>query len=71
MTGSLTRRDLVRTGIGGAAALAGAGALGRIGAVTAKRIDDNAIFRGNTIGSQFWGCSGYPECKGTRPLDGA
>ena len=19
-------------------------------------------------GSQFWGCSGYPECKGTRPM---
>ena len=20
---------------------------------------------GNTPGSQFWGCTGYPECKGT------
>ena len=25
--------------------------------------------RGSRAGSQFWGCTGYPECKGTRPLD--
>ena len=25
--------------------------------------------KGPHAGSQFWGCSGYPECKGTRPLD--
>jgi four helix bundle suffix protein len=25
--------------------------------------------KGQRAGSQFWGCSGYPECKGTRPLD--
>ena len=24
--------------------------------------------KGPRAGSQFWGCSGYPECKGTRPL---
>jgi four helix bundle suffix protein len=24
---------------------------------------------GKNIGSQFWGCSGYPECRTTRPLD--
>jgi restriction system protein len=23
--------------------------------------------RGNRIGSQFWGCSAYPQCRGTRP----
>jgi four helix bundle suffix protein len=23
---------------------------------------------GKTPGSQFWGCTGYPECKGTTPL---
>jgi restriction system protein len=23
--------------------------------------------QGPQAGSQFWGCSGYPECKGTRP----
>lgn len=23
---------------------------------------------GKTPGSQFWGCTGYPECKGTAPL---
>ena len=29
--------------------------------------------RGGRTGSQFWGCSAYPECKGTRPVgpDGA
>jgi restriction system protein len=26
--------------------------------------------KGRHAGSQFWGCSGYPECKGTRALDG-
>ena len=26
---------------------------------------------GKNAGSQFWGCTGYPECKGTRPLEGA
>ncbi len=26
--------------------------------------------KGKQAGSQFWGCSGFPECKGTRPLDG-
>lgn len=25
--------------------------------------------KGPRAGSQFWGCSGYPNCKGTRPLD--
>ena len=25
--------------------------------------------QGQRAGSQFWGCSGYPECKGTRPLE--
>ena len=25
--------------------------------------------KGQRAGSQFWGCSGYPECKGTRPLE--
>jgi restriction system protein len=23
--------------------------------------------KGERAGSQFWGCSGYPDCKGTRP----
>jgi len=27
--------------------------------------------KGGRAGSQFWGCSGYPECKGTRKLDGS
>ncbi|HWU39979.1 MAG TPA: four helix bundle suffix domain-containing protein, partial [Candidatus Acidoferrum sp.] len=26
--------------------------------------------KGNKAGLQFWGCSGYPKCKGVRPLDG-
>jgi restriction system protein len=25
--------------------------------------------KGPHAGSQFWGCSGYPDCKGTRPAD--
>ncbi|HEV7669569.1 MAG TPA: four helix bundle suffix domain-containing protein [Thermoanaerobaculia bacterium] len=25
--------------------------------------------KGTQAGSQFWGCTGYPECKGTRPVD--
>lgn len=24
--------------------------------------------KGSRAGSQFWGCSGYPSCKGTRPV---
>lgn len=27
--------------------------------------------KGGRRGSQFWGCSGYPECRGTRKLDGS
>ena len=26
--------------------------------------------RGRNSGSQFWGCSRYPSCKGTRPFSG-
>ena len=26
--------------------------------------------KGERAGSQFWGCSGYPECKATRPFEG-
>ena len=25
--------------------------------------------KGPNAGRQFWGCSGYPDCKGTHPLD--
>jgi restriction system protein len=25
--------------------------------------------RGVRAGSEFWGCSGYPNCRGTRPID--
>jgi four helix bundle suffix protein len=25
--------------------------------------------QGKNAGSQFWGCAGYPECKGIRPVD--
>jgi four helix bundle suffix protein len=27
--------------------------------------------KGERAGSQFWGCSGFPECKGTRALEGS
>lgn len=26
--------------------------------------------KGQRAGAQFWGCAGYPECKGTRPVSG-
>jgi four helix bundle suffix protein len=29
------------------------------------------VRQGKHAGSRFWGCSGYPTCKGTRPLKGA
>jgi four helix bundle suffix protein len=25
--------------------------------------------KGERAGAQFWGCSGYPECRGTRPIE--
>ena len=27
--------------------------------------------RGDNAGKAFWGCTGYPSCRGTRPLSGA
>ena len=27
--------------------------------------------KGRNAGSQFWGCCGYPKCKGVRPLAGS
>jgi four helix bundle suffix protein len=27
--------------------------------------------KGSNAGSQFWGCAGYPKCKGTQKLDGS
>ena len=27
--------------------------------------------KGRNAGAQFWGCCGYPKCKGVRPLDGS
>jgi four helix bundle suffix protein len=27
--------------------------------------------KGAPAGSQFWGCTGYPECEGTRRVDGS
>src|SRR5690606_19572289 len=27
--------------------------------------------QGKSSGSQSWGCTGYPDCKGALPLDGA
>ena len=26
--------------------------------------------QGARAGSRFWGCTGYPHCKGTRPIEG-
>jgi len=25
--------------------------------------------QGKNAGSRFWGCPGYPDCRGTRPLE--
>jgi four helix bundle suffix protein len=27
--------------------------------------------KGERAGSQFWGCSGFPQCKGTQALEGS
>jgi DNA-binding helix-hairpin-helix protein with protein kinase domain len=33
-----------------------------------KQMVKRTARRGRNVGSQFWGCSGYPHCKGTRNL---
>lgn len=25
--------------------------------------------RGTNVGGEFWGCTGYPACRGTRPIN--
>jgi restriction system protein len=25
--------------------------------------------RGANVGNEFWGCTGYPNCRGTRPIN--
>ena len=37
-------------------------------AVCGKSMVLRTARKGGRAGSQFWGCSGYPECKGTREL---
>lgn len=36
--------------------------------VCSKTMVRRSAKRGANAGSQFWGCTGYPGCKGTRPL---
>ncbi|MBP6763660.1 MAG: topoisomerase DNA-binding C4 zinc finger domain-containing protein, partial [Rubrivivax sp.] len=36
--------------------------------ICAKAMVRRTAKRGANAGSAFWGCSGYPSCKGTRPL---
>lgn len=36
--------------------------------VCSKTMVRRSAKRGANAGSQFWGCSGYPACKGTRPI---
>lgn len=36
--------------------------------VCAKPMVQRTAKRGASAGSAFWGCSGYPACRGTRPL---
>ena len=33
-----------------------------------KPMKQRTARQGKRIGSRFWGCSSYPECKGTRPM---
>lgn len=35
----------------------------------AKPMARRTAKRGGQAGSAFWGCAGYPTCKGTRPID--
>ncbi len=37
--------------------------------VCAKPMVRRTAKRGANAGSAFWGCSGYPACRGTRPID--
>jgi four helix bundle suffix protein len=34
-----------------------------------KPMKQRTARRGNAPGTSFWGCTGYPDCKGTRPLE--
>ena len=36
--------------------------------VCSKAMLKRTAKRGASAGSEFWGCSGYPSCRGTRPL---
>jgi four helix bundle suffix protein len=36
-----------------------------------KPMDLRIARKGAHTGSQFWGCTGYPECKGTQRVDGS
>lgn len=35
----------------------------------AKPMTRRTVKRGANAGATFWGCTGYPGCKGTRPID--
>jgi len=34
-----------------------------------KRMELRTARKGPRAGSRFWGCAGYPDCKGTRPFE--
>ena len=36
--------------------------------VCSKPMVQRTATRGKTVGATFWGCSGYPGCRGTRPI---
>jgi len=36
--------------------------------ICAKAMVRRTAKRGANAGSEFWGCSGYPSCRGTRPI---
>jgi four helix bundle suffix protein len=33
-----------------------------------KRMRERTACQGKNAGNSFWGCSAYPECRGTRPV---
>jgi restriction system protein len=37
--------------------------------VCAKSMVRRTAKRGARAGQEFWGCTGYPDCRGTRPID--
>jgi len=50
------------------ASLAGSAASAQTCPLCSKALVKRIARRGANAGGEFWGCTGYPECKGTRPI---